>query len=263
MRQAGVSVPQEIVRVPEVWDEPADDREVDELPVRRGRITGTPVRRTAAPSRTTDPGPRVVGAPSAARSQQPLPSPIAVEVAQRYARALTLPTATTAPPAPRSPRRSRAAMRDRALETSRRPASDPAVDPAERVAGSGAVLEAEVGPPPPARPAERPRQAERPRPAERPRATSAQPSRAVASPLAADPVGGVPGRRTVTIRGRGAEREGTWSPYHSRRRPAVPAHEREGFRPDRAAMWAVLLGLLLVLVAATSSHAAVLAHVVH
>jgi hypothetical protein len=67
----------------------------------------------------------------------------------------------------------------------------------------------------------------------------------------------------VTIRGRGAEGDLGWSPYSSRRRPALPAHERSGFRPDRAAMWAVFLGLLLVLVAATSSHAAVLAHAIH
>jgi hypothetical protein len=64
----------------------------------------------------------------------------------------------------------------------------------------------------------------------------------------------------VTIRGRGAERDLGWSAYQSRQRPAVPAHERPGFRPDRAAMWAVFLGLILVLVAATSSHAATLAH---
>ncbi len=42
-----------------------------------------------------------------------------------------------------------------------------------------------------------------------------------------------------------------------RRRPTRRAHERPGFQPDRVAMWAVLLGILLVLVAATSSHAAV------
>jgi hypothetical protein len=65
---------------------------------------------------------------------------------------------------------------------------------------------------------------------------------------------GVPGRRTVTIQGRGSER---YSSASQRSRPARRAHERAGFRPDRAAMWAVLLGLLLVLAAATSSHAAV------
>jgi hypothetical protein len=64
--------------------------------------------------------------------------------------------------------------------------------------------------------------------------------------------GGVPGRRTVTIRGHGAERYRAPAP----RRPSERRHEREGFRPDRAAMWAVLLGLMLILVAVTSAHAA-------
>lgn len=66
---------------------------------------------------------------------------------------------------------------------------------------------------------------------------------------------GVPGRRTITIQGRGSDR--SWAPTAERRRPARRPHERAGFRPDRAAMWAVMLGLVLVLVAATSSHAAV------
>jgi hypothetical protein len=61
----------------------------------------------------------------------------------------------------------------------------------------------------------------------------------------------VPGRRTITITGQGAEGYAA-----RRRRPQRPVHERPGFRPDRFAMWAVLLGVLLVLVAATSSHAA-------
>jgi hypothetical protein len=64
------------------------------------------------------------------------------------------------------------------------------------------------------------------------------------------PSAGVPGRRTVTIRGQVAR--------PSPRRPARTVHERTGTRPDRIAMWAVLLGILLVLVAATSSHAATL-----
>ncbi|HET8980665.1 MAG TPA: hypothetical protein VFN87_21110 [Solirubrobacteraceae bacterium] len=49
----------------------------------------------------------------------------------------------------------------------------------------------------------------------------------------------------------------------SRRRPER-RHERSGFRPDRTAMWAVLLGVLMILVAVSSAHAAtlhVLAHV--
>jgi hypothetical protein len=66
--------------------------------------------------------------------------------------------------------------------------------------------------------------------------------------------GGVPGRPTVTIRGQGAER---YAP-RSARRPAERRHERAGFRPDRAAMWAVLLGLMLILAAVTSAHAATL-----
>ncbi len=71
--------------------------------------------------------------------------------------------------------------------------------------------------------------------------------------------GGVPGRRTVAIRGRGAERYVPRRSVSSRRRPER-RYERSGFRPDRAAMWAVLLGVLLILVAAMSAHAAVLPH---
>jgi hypothetical protein len=62
---------------------------------------------------------------------------------------------------------------------------------------------------------------------------------------------GVPGRRTVTIRGQVA-------PRPADRRPRRDPYKRAGSHPDRIAMWAVLLGLLLVLVAATSSHAATL-----
>lgn len=69
---------------------------------------------------------------------------------------------------------------------------------------------------------------------------------------------GVPGRRTVMIRGYGAERNLPRTSGQSRRRPAQPPHQRPGFRADRAAMWAVLLGIMLVVVAAASSHAAVL-----
>jgi hypothetical protein len=69
----------------------------------------------------------------------------------------------------------------------------------------------------------------------------------------ASPGDGVPGRRTVTIRGRGAERY----PDGARRRPER-RHERPGFRPDRAALWAFLLGVMLILAAVTSAHAATL-----
>jgi hypothetical protein len=61
---------------------------------------------------------------------------------------------------------------------------------------------------------------------------------------------GIPGRRTITIRGQVAR------PVS--RRPPQTVRERTVSRPDRIAMWAVLLGILLLLVAATSSHAAVL-----
>ena len=60
------------------------------------------------------------------------------------------------------------------------------------------------------------------------------------------------GRRTVVIRGQGAERNLPVA------RPTLRRHEKPGFRPDRAALWAVMLGLLLILVAATSAHAAIL-----
>jgi hypothetical protein len=59
-------------------------------------------------------------------------------------------------------------------------------------------------------------------------------------------------RRTVIIRGRGAERNLPVA------RPTMRRHERPGFKADRAALWAVMLGLLLILVAATSAHAAIL-----
>jgi hypothetical protein len=52
----------------------------------------------------------------------------------------------------------------------------------------------------------------------------------------------------VTIRGYGAERNVPMP------RPTVRRSERPGFRPDRAAMYAVLLGLCLILVAVVSAH---------
>jgi hypothetical protein len=68
------------------------------------------------------------------------------------------------------------------------------------------------------------------------------------------------GRRTVVITGRGAERD--YVPTRRRERDLRP-HERAGFKPERLALWAFLLTLLLILVAATSSHGAVLTTVVH
>ncbi len=52
----------------------------------------------------------------------------------------------------------------------------------------------------------------------------------------------------MTIRGYGAERNLPMA------RPQLRRHERPGFRPDRAALWAVVLGLLLIVVAVASAH---------
>jgi hypothetical protein len=90
-----------------------------------------------------------------------------------------------------------------------------------------------------------------------PSATEGVASRTVRASAAALPGQGVPGRRTVKIQGRGAERNLLYSSRRPQRRPSEHRHERVGFKPDRLAMWAVLLGVLLILVAATSSHAAV------
>ena len=88
----------------------------------------------------------------------------------------------------------------------------------------------------------------------------ARPTAAPARSFEGDPTIAPPpgGRRVVTITGQGAEayasRNGTRPSSAQRHRP-VPRHERAGFRPDRVAMWAVMLGVLMLLVAAASSHA--------
>jgi hypothetical protein len=69
---------------------------------------------------------------------------------------------------------------------------------------------------------------------------------------------GVPGRRTVTIRGQAPERYPARRTDGSRRPRPERRHERAGFRPDRAALWAFLMGVMLILVAVTSAHAATL-----
>jgi hypothetical protein len=90
-----------------------------------------------------------------------------------------------------------------------------------------------------------------------PRAVAEQLTAAPPSPalLGAGAVqaGATPARRTVKIQGRGAERN-LPLPDSSRRRPPRRAYERTGFRPDRLAMWAVVLGLLLVVIAIISAH---------
>ncbi|MBX5443449.1 MAG: hypothetical protein IRZ32_18220, partial [Solirubrobacteraceae bacterium] len=55
-------------------------------------------------------------------------------------------------------------------------------------------------------------------------------------------------RRTVVIRGRAAAPATT-----ARRRPARRPSERVAHRPDRVALWAFGLGLLLILVAVLSA----------
>lgn len=75
------------------------------------------------------------------------------------------------------------------------------------------------------------------------------------------PSDGVGRRRTVTIRGQVADRYAAPAPS-SRRRPER-RYERSGFRPDRAALWAFVLGVMLILAAVTSAHAATLHAVAH
>ncbi|HWK16516.1 MAG TPA: hypothetical protein VNR66_03605 [Solirubrobacteraceae bacterium] len=94
------------------------------------------------------------------------------------------------------------------------------------------------------------------------RARATDPVRAVPPPRAYSDERVVAERRTVTIRGQVADRHR--SPVGqgpARRRPPRSVHERAGSNPDRIAMWAVLLGVILVLAAATSSHAAVIKRV--
>jgi hypothetical protein len=64
----------------------------------------------------------------------------------------------------------------------------------------------------------------------------------------------------VTIRGQVADRRTTRMVEVDRRRPPRRQRDRAGSRPDRAALWAVLLCLLLLAAAATSSHAAIRIH---
>ena len=61
---------------------------------------------------------------------------------------------------------------------------------------------------------------------------------------------GVPDRRTVKIGGRpeGSLEAARYQRDRSRR-PRRTAHERVGHRPDRIAMWAFALGMLLILIA--------------
>jgi hypothetical protein len=63
-------------------------------------------------------------------------------------------------------------------------------------------------------------------------------------------------RRTVRIGGRPENSLEAARSYRdrSRRRPPPRAHERLGARPDRIAMWAFALGLLLIIIAILTAH---------
>jgi hypothetical protein len=88
-----------------------------------------------------------------------------------------------------------------------------------------------------------------------PPATTTSP--AGASAPASTALGPPPARRTVQITGRTVAAPALPRLMEvERRRPARRPVERIGPRPDRVALWAVLLAFFLILVAATSSHAA-------
>jgi hypothetical protein len=71
----------------------------------------------------------------------------------------------------------------------------------------------------------------------------------------------IPARRTVEIRGRTVPAPAVpRSVELERRRPPRRTVERVGTRPDRLAMWALLMGIVLILVAVGTSDASVIAH---
>ena len=70
---------------------------------------------------------------------------------------------------------------------------------------------------------------------------------------------GVPARRTVEIRGRTVPAPTVPRVELDRRRPPRRAIERVGPHPDRLALWALLMGLVLILVAVGTADASVLA----
>jgi len=69
----------------------------------------------------------------------------------------------------------------------------------------------------------------------------------------------MPARRTVEIRGRTVPAPAVPRVELDRRRPPRRAIERVGQRPDRLALWALLMGLMLILVAVGTADASVLA----
>ncbi len=70
----------------------------------------------------------------------------------------------------------------------------------------------------------------------------------------------IPARRTIEIRGRTVPPPAVpRSVEIERRRPPRRPIERVGARPDRVAMWALLMGLVLILVAVGTADASALA----
>lgn len=68
----------------------------------------------------------------------------------------------------------------------------------------------------------------------------------------------IPARRTVEIRGRPVPAPSVPRVELDRRRPPRRAVERVGPHPDRLALWALLMGLVLILVAVGTADASVL-----
>jgi hypothetical protein len=63
-------------------------------------------------------------------------------------------------------------------------------------------------------------------------------------------------RRTVVIRGQVAPPPRVSAGPARRRPPRRPSERIVGTRPDRAALWAVMMGVFLILVAVLSAHGA-------
>jgi hypothetical protein len=62
-------------------------------------------------------------------------------------------------------------------------------------------------------------------------------------------------RRTVVIRGQVAPPPRPYRSTAQRGRPRRPSERIAGTRPDRAALWAVMMGVFLILVAVLTAHA--------
>lgn len=66
----------------------------------------------------------------------------------------------------------------------------------------------------------------------------------------------VAARRTVVIRGQVAPPQRVSAGPARRRPPRRPSERIAGTRPDRAALWAVMMGVFLILVAVMTAHGA-------